>query len=132
MRFYATVDAGLDLSTVEEMGIIIAPNDIVGDYFTMEDDHIKVVYEHKEYDLWSGNQIVGSIVNVADRNLGRDFIARAYVVIDGVTYYAETSTVRNLAYVADAYIADTNAETPFDALDAETKALVEKWAAAND
>ncbi len=130
MRFYATVDAGLDLTTVEEMGIIIAPNDIVGDYFTMDDDHIKVVYDHKTHELWSGNQFVGSIVNVADRNLARDFIARAYVVIDGVTYYAEDTTVRNIADIADAYIADANGG--YTELDDDTKALVEKWAAAND
>ncbi len=130
MRFYATVDAGLDLTTVDEMGIIIAPNDIVGDYFTMEDDHIKVVYDHKTHELWDGNQIVGSIVNVADRNLGRDFIARAYVVINGVTYYAETATVRNLAGIADAYIADANGG--YATLDADTKALVDTWAKAND
>ena len=98
----------------------------------MEDTHVKVDYDHINNKLWSGNQIVGSIVNIKEKNWARDFVARAYVLVDGVYYYSDVQSVRSLAYVADAYIADTNAETPFDALDADTKALVEKWAKAND
>ena len=128
MRFYATVNG--DISNATEIGIIIAPKDIVGDYFTMEDDHIKVVYEHKTYALWDDDQFVGSIVNIAEKNLARDFIARAYVVIDGVTYYAETTTVRNIADIADAYIAQ--AGSGYDALEANVKELVQTWAKAND
>ncbi len=129
MRFYATLTG--EPSDVDEMGFIIAPKDIVeGEYFTMDDDHIKVKYDHKNYPLWKDNQFVGSIVNVADKNLARDFVARAYVVIDGVTYYAKTTCVRNLAAIADEYISDANGG--FDALDTDTQALVEKWAKAND
>ena len=128
MRFYATFNGNLD--EVDEMGIIIAPQNIVGDYFTMEDDHIKVVYDHKNNELWADNTFVGSIVNVADRNLARDFIARAYVVVDGVTYYAADTTVRNLAGIADAYIAD--ADGGYAELDADTQAMVDAWAKAND
>ena len=131
MRFYATVDAGLDLTTVDEMGIIIAPKDIVeGKFFTMEDDHIKVPYKFKENALWDGNKIVGSIVNLKPENLARDYVARAYVVIDGVTYYAEESTVRNIADVADAYIADEKGG--YAELDADIKEMVDLWAKAND
>ncbi len=128
MRFYANFKGNLD--EVEELGIIIAPKDLVGDYFTMEDTHIKVVYEHKTYALWENNQFVGSIVGIQDRNIARDFIARAYVVIDGVTYYANQTTVRNIAAIADEYIADANGG--FDKLDTDTQALVETWAKAND
>lgn len=126
MRFYATVNANLDLETVAEMGIIIAPKDVVEGTFTMEDDHIKVTYDHKTHELWKNNQIVGSIVNVKDKNLNRDFIARAYIVIDGLTYYAKTTTVRSLARVASVYKADENGG--FAELDEEKKALVDKWA----
>ena len=128
MRFYATVNG--DISNATEIGIIIAPKDIVGDYFTMEDDHIKVVYEHKTYALWDDDQFVGSIVNIAEKNLARDFIARAYVVIDGVTYYAETTTVRNIARIADEFITDPKGN--YDSLEADVKAMVDTWAKAND
>ena len=128
MRFYANFKGNLD--EVDRMGIIIAPKDLVGDYFTMEDDHIDVVYKHKTYDLWKDNQFVGSIVNIADKNITRDFIARAYVVIDGVTYYAETTTVRNIADIADEFITDP--EGNYNSLEADVKELVQTWAKAND
>ena len=128
MRFYANFKGNLD--EVDRMGIIIAPANIVGDYFTMEDDHIDVVYDHVNYDLWEDNQFVGSIVNIADKNITRDFIARAYVVIDGVTYYAETTTVRNIAEIADEFITDPKGN--YDSLEADVKELVQTWAKAND
>jgi len=128
IRFHATVNA--DLNEVDEMGIILAPKDLVGEYITMEDNVAKIVYDHKNYDLWDNNEIVGSIVGIKDANIARDFIARAYVVIDGVTYYSKDTSVRNIAQIADAYIADANGG--YAELDENTKALVETWAKAND
>ena len=128
IRFHATVNA--DVNEVEEMGIIVAPKDIVGENITMYDNVAKIKYDHKTYELWNGNEIVGSIVGIKDANIARDFIARAYVVIDGVTYYAEDTTVRNIADIADAYIADANGG--YAELDDDTKALVDIWASKND
>ncbi len=129
MRFYATLTG--EATDFDEMGFIIAPKDVVeGQYFTMDDDHIKVNYDHWNYELWEGNQFVGSIVNVNDNNLARDFIARAYVVIDGETYYSKNTTIRNLASIADEYIADANGG--YSNLDAVTKDLVDTWASTND
>ena len=127
MRFTANFKGNLD--EVDEIGIIIAPKDIVGEYITMEDNVAKIPYD-TQYALWEGNQFVGSIVELKDANLARDFIARAYVVIDDVTYYANQTAVRNIAAIADEYMADANGG--FDKLDTDTQALVEKWAKAND
>ncbi len=136
MRFYANFKGNLD--EVKEIGIIIAPKDIVGDYFTMEDDHQKVVYDHKTYGLWEDDQFVGSIVGIRETNangegtgnLARDFIARAYVVIGETTYYAKETTVRNLAAIADEYIADEKGG--YAELNADIKEMVDLWAKAND
>ena len=128
IRFYTTVDIEKLTSLVGEddyeLGTLIAPKDAAGDYLTVEDDHVKVAYDMTN-DLWAGNQIVGSLVNIKDTNIARDFVARAYVLVDGVYYYSETQSVRSLAYVADAFMNDTE---KFEAVDADTKALVEAWA----
>ncbi|MBQ5590973.1 MAG: hypothetical protein IIU65_04770, partial [Clostridia bacterium] len=69
--------------------------------------------------------IVGSMVKIKETNIARNFVARAYVLVDGVYYYSETQSVRSLAYVADAFMNDTE---EFEAVDADIKALVEAWA----
>lgn len=128
IRFHTTVDIEKLTSLVGEndyeLGTLIAPKDTAGDYLTVEDDHVKVAYNMTN-DLWAGNQIVGSLVNIKDKNIARDFVARAYVLVDGVYYYSETQSVRSLAYVADAFMNDTER---FETVDADTKALVEAWA----
>ncbi|MBQ4155393.1 MAG: hypothetical protein IJD90_01155 [Clostridia bacterium] len=129
IRFYTTIDTAALAELVGdkeyEVGTLIAPKDISGDYLTIEDDHKKVVYDMSN-GLWEGNQIVGSIIDIRDHNIARDFVARAYVLVDGVYYYSDTQSVRSLAYVADAYIND--ATSNYAELDADTKALVDAWA----
>ncbi|MBQ4155582.1 MAG: hypothetical protein IJD90_02115, partial [Clostridia bacterium] len=142
MRFYTAIDETALLELVGdkeyEIGTIIAPKDKVGEYLTVEDNVAKVVYDYATYGLYEGKYVVGSIANLKSSNsyntetgnLGRDFIARAYVLVDGVYYYSESTCVRNIAQIADAYIADEKGG--YDALDTNIKEMVDLWAKAND
>ncbi len=130
IRFYTTVDteklAELVGENDYELGTIIAPKDIISGEFTHEDDNIDVKYEVKE--LWDNNQFVGSIVNVKDTNLNREFVARGYVKVGDTYYYSSTTSTRTLATIAAAYVEAAN--SGYAALDEATKALVDTWAAA--
>lgn len=130
IRFYTTVDteklAELVGENDYELGTIIAPKDIISGEFTHEDDNIDVKYEVKE--LWDNNQFVGSIVNVQDHNLNREFVARGYVKVGDTYYYSSTTSTRTLATIAAAYVEAAN--SGYAALDEATKALVDTWAAA--
>ncbi len=132
IRFYTKIDTAAlaELVGDEEyqVGTLIAPKDIAGDYLTAEDDCAIVPYDMNE-ELWDG-EIVGSIVNIKPKNWARDFVARAYVLVDGVYYYSDVQCVRNIAGIADAYMTDANSD--FANLDANTQAMVEAWAKAND
>ena len=137
MRFYTTVDttALADLGEVTERGTLIGPADKVGTYLTIEDTEIPegatvenavAVKYDLDKDLWENDEMVGSLVGIQEKNYTRDFVARAYVVVDGVYYYSKTTATKNVADIADAYLA-TNPK-----LDEVTSALVNSWAAAND
>lgn len=137
MRFYTTVDmnAVTALNTESEtvsFGTLIGPANLVGDELDIEDysagNAVDVVYGTAE--LWDNNQFVGSIVNIKEANLTRDFVARGYVKIGDTYYYSGTTATRNVAAVADAFIADEGSD--YAILDPTTKALVDHWAAAND
>lgn len=102
---------------------------------------------------WYKNEegmIAGSLVNIRERettfssengNIARKFVGRGYVKVTKgndvtITYadYAKgddgvssvDNNTRSLAYVANAYIADTN--SGYGSLDGSIKALVENWA----
>ncbi len=132
IRFYTKIDTAALAELVGDkeyqVGTLIAPKDIAGDYLTAEDDCAIVPYDMNE-ELWDG-EIVGSIVNIKPKNWARDFVARAYVLVDGVYYYSDVQCVRNIAGIADAYMADVNSD--YANLDANTQAMVEAWAKAND
>ena len=132
LRFYTTVDMDkIDaLNTNDEevvIGTIIAPADIIEGEFTHEDDNIDIIYNAKQ--LWNTNQFVGSIVSIKETNLARNFVARGYAKIGDTYYYSDSTTMRNIAAVATAFIADEN--SAYSSLDATTKAIVDHWAAAN-
>ena len=134
MRFFTTVDTEklAALGTVTEMGTLIGPKNKIGDYLTMDDataENAVAVEYGVDNDLWEGNEFVGSIVNVKDTNLNREFVARGYVKVGDTYYYSSTTSTRTLAGVADSCIADTDY---YSTLDAATQALVNTWAAAND
>jgi len=142
MRFYTAVDeaalAGLIDGKEYEIGTIIAPKDKVGEYLTIEDNVAKVVYDYAKFGLYDGEFIVGSIVNLKESNsynaltgnLARDFVARAYVYVDGVYYYSTSTCVRNIAQIADSYI--NTSGSGYEELDADIKEMVDRWAKAND
>ena len=147
MRFYTSVDetalAALVGDKEYEIGTIIAPKDKIGEQLTVEDDVAKVVYDHTKYNLWNNSGtgfvgFVGSIANLQSSNkynaqtgnLARDFVARGYVLVDGVYYYSETTATRNIASIADEYIRDDKGG--YDSLDANIKEIVDRWAKAND
>ena len=136
MRFYTTVDMDKINEFNKEnlpvqFGTLIAPANLVDGELTHEiDENNYVDVKYTVLELWKGNRIVGSIVNVKDANISRDFVARGYVKIGDTYYYSATTCTRNLAGVADAYIKD--ATGGYDALGADTKALVDSWAAKND
>ena len=135
IRFYTEINVDAFNALVEgkeyEIGTLIGPKDLVGDYLTVEDEvaqnAVKVVYDMEnglyEEDEFKG--VVGSMVNIKESNIARDFVARAYVLVDGVYYYSESQSVRSLAYVANEFVKDTD---NFAKLDTVTKALVEAWA----
>ena len=141
MRYRATVDAaavaayeaeGYDV----EMGTLISPADIIGSFDALtfeagEDNYLNVVTTG--YYATSENEIAGSIVNIKETNVGRNYIARSYVKLtakDGsvyVSYATENDNTRSVKFLAKAVIDD-------DALPANTAqvALIKKWAVAAD
>lgn len=141
IRFYTTYDASKVTGTVEEIGTLIGPKDLIGEELTIDDaaaeNAVTVEYDLTQ-GLYSENTIVGSIVNIKKSNaynaqtgnLNRDFTARAYIKVDGVYYYSATTSTRNVAAIADEYVEDPN--SGYSSLTGETKELVDGWAAAND
>ncbi len=137
MRFYTSIDETAFAEFVGdknyEIGTLIAPKDLAGEYLTVDDDHVKVVFDMSK-GLYDGKYVVGSIVNlkssnsynVETGNIAREFVARAYVLVDGVYYYSDVQSVRSLAYVANAYVNDPTSN--YETLDVDTKALVDAWA----
>ena len=99
-------------------------------YFLIEDNVAVVKYDYATYGLYNDEFIVGSLVNIKDANLARDFVARAYVLVDGVYYYSDATCVRNIAQIADSYI--NTSGSGYEELDADIKELVDVWAKAND
>ena len=133
IRFYTTVDAAkiAELKAAGKtvtMGTIIGPEDKIVGEFTHEDVCADVPFLSNEY--FAENTIVGSIVDIRTTNIGRNFVGRGYVCVDGTYYYAEMNdNARSLKGVATACKADT---ATYEALDEAVKALVDGWAAAAD
>ena len=140
MRYKATVNTedvayyeGKDYTVT--MGTLIAPADKFASYeeLTFQADANKFldVVTTGYFDEDKGT-IAGSIVNIKETNVGRNFIARSYVKLtkDGETYvsYANNNdNTRSIKFLANAVIDN-------DALPVNTAqvALIEKWAAAAD
>ena len=133
IRFYTNFDKSQIEGTVVEKGTLIGPKDLVGDYLTIEDKEAgnAVAVPYLADTLWAGNEFVGSIVGIQEKNYNRTFTARAYVKLsDGTYLYSATTTTKTVAEIADDYIADAN--SGYADLDEETKNLVDAWATAND
>lgn len=123
-----------------EYGTLIAPENLLnGAELTFDLDESKYVdvpYKSDEWHLGVEGQIAGSLVEIKDTNIAREFVGRAYVKVtkDGntTTTYSDyasnnvTNNTRSLAYVADALKGDTE---NYDKLNDTIKALVDEWEA---
>lgn len=146
IRFYTNVDAEKIAELREngytvELGTLIAPKNYLTDKelsFDLEPgEYIDVEYtSEKYYTEGEFSGIVGSIVNIKEENIARDFVGRGYAKVtkDGVTniYYADyadgdiSNNTRSLKSVANALINDTSVSA--QSLYAAFKDLVDKWA----
>ncbi|MBQ4156321.1 MAG: leucine-rich repeat domain-containing protein [Clostridia bacterium] len=132
IRFYTQIDTeGLDIA---EVGTLIGPTDLIGEELTLDTEAqgnaIKVVFDLSK-GLYDNKYVVGTIAGIKEKNYARDFTARAYIILtNGVTIYSDTTSTRNIAQIADAYIADAN--SGYAELAPDLKSKVDEWAAAND
>ena len=157
IRFYMNVDQQkiADLraeGATVECGTLITPADLLGDDELTLDftgEYLNVEYQTEEYYTndsgFSG--IVGSIVNIIEKdtawsatsgNITREFVGRGYVKVtkDGKTVvsYAKyangdvANNTRSLQYIANAYKSDETSN--YNTIDADVRALVDKWASA--
>ena len=138
IRFYTTIDSE-QLAEYEaegytvEMGTLISTKELVGDSELNLDftgTKVDVVFTSDEF-YTEGNftGVVGSVVNIKDSNISKDFIGRGYVKLtkDGETeiFYSETVSVRSAKTIATALKAD---DSIYSTLTAAHKELVDKWA----
>ena len=149
IRFYSTVNTEklqdiINAGYTVKLGTIIAPTDLITSYSDLINDESKfaiakysvdvtnVGFEY--YDGVSG-QFVGSLVNIKDGNISRDFVARGYVEIskDGKTYYeyatGDTGSARSLKTVASAL--KTATDDTSKALYQKYQAQIDSWAEGN-
>lgn len=120
-----------------ELGTLIMPKDLLNDEeLTFEtsisgETPINVKYEADEWHNHIKGQIAGSIINIKEGNIAREFVGRAYVKVtkDGKTYtnYADVTdeNIRSLAFVANALKNDTE---NFNKYNDDIKQQVEEWA----
>ncbi len=135
IRFYTTINQeaidALNTNNDEvKFGTLIGPADRIGDELTIEDvtSSNAVDVKFTSSTLYAENTIVGSLANIKQKNITRQFVGRGYVQIGDTYYYSETVASRSLAQVASSFKNDQN--SGYSALDADVKALVDAWAAA--
>ena len=138
IRFYTTIDSE-QLAEYEaegytvEMGTLISTKELVGDgelSFDFTGTKVDVAFTSDELYTEDGfTGVVGSVVNIKDSNISKDFIGRGYVKLtkDGETeiFYSETVSVRSAKTIATALKAD---DSIYSTLTAAHKELVDKWA----
>lgn len=134
IRFYSVYDdTQADGKNITSVGTIIAPKDLVTGELTRDigaDNFIDVEYDLSK-DLFEGKYVVGSIVEIKDGNISREFVARGYVEIDGVTYYSETTSLdtsdesgRSLKNVAQKAFDDSGY---YNKLSSEQQSMINSW-----
>lgn len=137
IRFYTSFDQdAIDaLNTEDEevsYGTLVGPANLVGEELEIDDvntgNAVDVDYTALEYWGESNNEFVGSIVNIKEANIGREFVGRGYVKIGDTYYYSETTSTRSLKGVATALQNDANNTALYEA----NKDLVDGWAAVAD
>ncbi|MGN0174259.1 MAG: hypothetical protein ACI39F_07440, partial [Acutalibacteraceae bacterium] len=142
IRFYTTVDEealeALTSGVDYEIGTIVAPANALGSYGELtheigDANYAEIKYEVRtadgkiEYFNAENKEIVGSLVNIKDSNISREFMARAYVKVGETYYYSTTTSTRSLQTVATALQNDSSdtAQTLYQ----NHKAMVDAWAA---
>lgn len=148
IRFYTKVDTD-KIATLRDsgytvtMGTLISPENLLGEEeLTLEAaaDKVNVAYTADTYYTekeFTG--VVGSLVNIKDKNINRRFVGRGYVTVTlgdyTKTIYADyydsnvKNNTRTVAYLAKAVAADTEY---YASLDEAHKAIVDKFATAYD
>lgn len=139
LRFRANVDKAALQNFVANgytvtMGTLIAPADYYASYTDMTldtDKRILNVVTTSFYNEEAGT-IAGSIGKIKDENIGRNFIARAYVMVekDGETlvFYADDNdNTRSLKQVSISALEDDTADYT-----QEQKDFLDTWSKAND
>ena len=149
LRFYTNIDtnkldavrsaAANDDNMTVELGTLIGPQDLIGDELLLDDvdtrSAVKVNYTSSKYFTENGFKgIVGSLINILDKNASRDFVGRGFVKItlNGVekVYYADyagdsvSNNTRSIGYIATCIKADENF---YPTLDDSQKMIVEKY-----
>ena len=137
MRFFTVADPDmldkLPAGTVVSKGTLITPVDLLGgEELTLDStcQKLNVLYQSNSY-YQNGNTFVGSIVNIKDSNITREFLGRGYITITygdfTKTIYAESNdNARSIAYIASVYKSDS--QSGYSSLSPSLKELVDKWA----
>ena len=117
IRYYTQADpnmlASLPVGTVVSKGTLITPIDLLGnEELTLDASCQKanIPYKFDGY-YQNNNTFVGSIVNIKEGNITREFTGRGYITI---TYGNFTKTIyatvndnnRSIAYIANSFKAD--------------------------
>ncbi len=139
LRFRAQVDKDAIQNFVANgytvtMGTLIAPADYYASYTDMTLDTDKTILNVVTTGYYNEDNgtIAGSIGKIKTDNIGRSFIARAYVMVekDGETmvFYADDNdNTRSLKQVSISALADDTADYTQEQLD-----LLDTWSKAND
>ena len=138
IRFYTSVDTDVieayknDGYTVE-LGTLISPEDLVEDELTFETEKfIDVKYESDVlYENGEFKGIVGSIVNLKECNIARNFVGRGYMKLtkNGETQvvYSKSVSTRSAKYIANKICEVDNWEENYTQ---EHIDLIKNWANA--
>lgn len=146
MRFYTKVNVQKinelkDLGFEIQYGTLIAPYDLLeGKELTFDlpsENFVDVQYKAVEfYSNENFEGVVGSLINIKDHNINRNFIGRGYIKISfketEKTIYADyiendiNNNIRSISYIAYFYKNDSTSN--YDGLSSGFKELVDKWA----
>ncbi len=138
IRFYTTVDSEVidayknDGYTVE-LGTLIAPEDLIKNELTFETEKfVYVKYESEVfYETSDFKGIVGSIVNIKDCNIGRNFVGRGYLKLtkddETTIIYSKSVSSRSAKYIASKICENESWENNYSN---EHIDLIKKWANA--
>lgn len=144
LRFYSNIDTD-ELEVLEnlgaevKLGTILAPSDLIGtnelDFDLTAGKYVTIPFNTRKWyqeDGFSG--FVGSIVNIKDTNINRDFVARGYAKVKlgefETTVYADytsnniSNNTRSIKFVANAF----KSSAEYSSLNATLKAVIDKYA----